>query len=450
MKRLMLFFVVLSILMVQTMAFAEYGSYFDVMGDVQKILGSTVDDAWNQNYGEMLLKALSLEGYYYETDDGNIYCTKDHYTGNYNLEIYFKNNKPVGVNVRLTSGNISYLNYTETSESVPVADQFFDRMSQYGLLNDMRENSETYDNIFVDSIVVPNSPVVAVGENSFLQVGFIPQNGNNSFGLDFIVLSREAIENGLSAAAEDISEEPEVSESDSEGQISENDDSSENVAASEDAAEELESNETYTENCSNERLTSDWNSPIIYTCVVTNSNGVEAVDPKKGYSHKVTILEQDKKQLNSWVETETSYYNPDETPAVLKDGTSSRTIEREYDGVWETETWCYFDKDKNPFMNPESGVFCYSYIDAKDGSEFITRYIGVDNQPISRQDFGYASVHSYYTDEDVTRIDYLGVNDELVPVKGEGYCTIIYHKDRAGNNKVIAYLDVDGNRVDVR
>ena len=208
------------------------------------------------------------------------------------------------------------------------------------------------------------------------------------------------------------------------------------------------SEETYTETCTWEEP-ADPNKPHIQTCIIKNSKGVEAVDPKYGYSRYVEELAPS--GPNTWTTSKGTFYNPDGTLAVLEKGYSSFTMEHSEDDTWKTTITCFFDADDNLVMRTD-GYACDVWSKAKDGSVSITRYLGLDGQPVYPfGNQGYVTVRYYFdANGNRTRKDFLGLNDELVPLAGQDYCTILFEKGSDGKYIEIDHLDAEGNHVEVK
>ena len=200
-------FVVLAVFLAFSLSVsAEYLTFYDVIGDVMQLLGSDPDAAWNMSRSDAEAAANALNGFSCESRDDALVCTKSHWTGEFEITLYFAGDKLAGTTCVMTGPTIQDLNWQPGASYIFNVEDLTGRLKSFGMLTDSTPQ-QTGAVLFPDPAVSTYSPVYAIGSKSLLQPGYLAKSASNSkFRLAFIAASDEFTDAEISLPAEPAAE----------------------------------------------------------------------------------------------------------------------------------------------------------------------------------------------------------------------------------------------------
>lgn len=199
MKKVILSFVAVIIMLLSLSVSADYASYYDVIGDFKLLLGADPDAAWTMTDDAVKNTAGSLEGYVCRDNGEATVCEKSHWTGEYRFTLYFNEGTLSAIECLLTGPTIQDLNYSSNTAYVQPAVDLINRLTSAGLISAGAQETEA--DLFPNDAITPHGSAYATGSNSLMQVGFKSKTDSDPvFRLAFIAASVSFAEQAGSGA----------------------------------------------------------------------------------------------------------------------------------------------------------------------------------------------------------------------------------------------------------
>ena len=193
MKKVFLFALAVLLLLPLT-AFADYATYFDVIGDVKQLLGDDPDAAWEMSRDSAAGAAGSLAGFSCRNAGNCMICEKNHWSGEFQIILFFAEDKLSAVGCEFTAPSIQDLNYGPGMTYVGIVEDLANRLRNAGLIP-ADAVQQTDGNLFPNSETSAYGPVYGISANSLLQTGYNSKSASNpKFGMAFMTASGEFAE----------------------------------------------------------------------------------------------------------------------------------------------------------------------------------------------------------------------------------------------------------------
>lgn len=189
------FFLLISVfflLMLPSIVTADYGSYYDVINDIKTLLSENPDAAWEVSRDAAKSAASELAGFSCrDSGEDAVICTKSHWSGDFQITLYFSEEKLAAVECDFTAHSIQDLNYQPDAARVQNGDDLINRLKIMGLLPETTAQQENV-NLFPDQTITPYKSIFGISADSLLQVGYKAKTSSNpKFTMSFIVSSMD-------------------------------------------------------------------------------------------------------------------------------------------------------------------------------------------------------------------------------------------------------------------
>ncbi len=190
MKKFLSIVVSLFILISFTSVSADYVTYYDVINDVKLLLGEDPDAAWEMSPDAAKSAASNLEGFTCrDTGEDTVVCERTHWSGEFQITLYFSENKFAAAACEFTAPSLQDLNYQPGTAYIYNTEDLINRLKLAGLIPaDAAENQDK--NLIDGSEIFPYGSVYKIDSSSLLQVGYHSKTASDpKFRMIFLVSS---------------------------------------------------------------------------------------------------------------------------------------------------------------------------------------------------------------------------------------------------------------------
>lgn len=169
---------------------ADYVTYYDVINDVKLLLGENPDAAWEMSPDAAKSAASDLEGFSCrDTGENTVVCEKTHWSGEFQITLYFSANKLAAAACEFTAPSLQDLNYQPGTAYIYNTEDLINRLKLTGLIP--ADAAENNDRNLIDGFeIFPYGSVFKIDNSSLLQVGYHSKTASDpKFKIMFLVSS---------------------------------------------------------------------------------------------------------------------------------------------------------------------------------------------------------------------------------------------------------------------
>ena len=171
MKKWLFLIAAIIIILIPASASAEYMTFFDVINDVKLLLGDSPDEAWTMTPEAAKTAASSLEGFSCQDAGDTVVCSKSHWSGEFQITLYFSEEKLAALKCELTGPTIQDLNYQPGTTNIYCSDDLINRLRLAGLIPAGTPRKQGI-NLFDGTETSAYGDVFEISENTLLQTGY--------------------------------------------------------------------------------------------------------------------------------------------------------------------------------------------------------------------------------------------------------------------------------------